>query len=254
MTVSLFRLRSSRNETLTPHSTGRVRILLSVSAFRGFPPEALDFFAELEANNERAWWHDNLDRFETTVKQPMRALLDELDEPYGPFRVFRMNRDVRFSTDKSPYKTAHAALAESDGGSLYYVQFSANGLFLGAGIYHAARDQIERFRRAVADDTSGPALESAIATVRNAGLDVGSGMEEPLKTAPRGYDKDHPRVELLRWKGCISGKDLGAPKWLHTKQVATRVADTWAKAAPLITWLDEHVGASEMPPDDSRRR
>ena len=224
-----------------------------MSEFRGFPPEALDFFAELEAHNERVWWHANLPRFETAVKQPLRALLDELDQ-FGPFRVFRMNRDVRFSNDKSPYKTAHAALSETEGGSLHYVQISANGLFLGAGIYHAARDQVERLRQAVADDRTGPELEQAIAVVRAAGLEVGSGMEEPLKTAPRGFGKDHPRVELLRWKGCIASKDLGAPKWLQTKQVATRVADTWKKAEPLVGWLDRNVGPSELPPDDSRRR
>jgi uncharacterized protein (TIGR02453 family) len=225
-----------------------------VTEFRGFPPDALDFFAELEANNERAWWHASLPRFETAVKQPLRALLDELDDQFGPFRVFRMNRDVRFSNDKSPYKTAHAALSETEGGSLHYVQISANGLFLGAGIYHAARDQVERLRQAVADDRTGPELEQAIAAVRAAGLDVGSGMEEPLKTAPRGFAKDHPRVELLRWKGCISSKELGAPKWLHTKQAAKRVVDTWRKAEPLVNWLDRNVGPSELPPDDSRRR
>ena len=225
-----------------------------MSAFRGFPPEALDFFVELEANNERAWWHANLPRFETAVKQPMRALLDELDDRYGPFRAFRMNRDVRFSNDKSPYKTAHAALSETEGGSLHYVQISANGLFLGAGIYHTARDQVDRLRAAIADDIAGPELEQAIAVVRGAGLEVSSGMEDPLKTAPRGYPKDHPRIELLRWKGCISSKELGAPKWLHTKQVTTRITDTWAKAEPLVSWLDRHVGPRQLPPDETRRR
>ena len=131
-----------------------------------------------------------------------------------------MNRDVRFSNDKSPYKTAHAALSETDGGSLHYVQISANGLFLGAGIYHAARDQVDRLRGAIADDRTGPELEQAIAAVRGAGLEVSGGMEDPLKTAPRGYAKDHPRIDLLRWKGCISSKELGTPKWIHTKQAA----------------------------------
>lgn len=224
------------------------------TSFRGFPAEALDFFVELEANNERAWWHANRGRFDAAVKAPMRALLDELDDRYGPFRVFRMNRDVRFSNDKSPYKTAHAALSGTEGGSLHYVQISANGLFLGAGIYHAARDQIERLRSAVADDRTGPELEAIIAAVRAARLEVGSGMEEPLKTAPRGYAKDHPRVELLRWKGCISSKELGAPKWLHTNQAVTRVVDTWKKAEPLVAWLDQNVGPSQLPPDESRRR
>lgn len=227
---------------------------MNAATFRGFPPEALDFFVELEANNERAWWHANAARFDSAVKEPMRALLNQLDDRYGPFRVFRMNRDVRFSKDKSPYKTAHAALSETEGGSLHYVQVSANGIFLGAGIYHGARDQVERFRRAVDDEHAGPALENAIATVRSAGLQVTSGMEEPLKTAPRGYPKDHPRIELLRWKGCIASKELGTPKWIHTKLAASRIADTWTKAAPLVTWLDDHVGPSQLPPDDAGRR
>jgi uncharacterized protein (TIGR02453 family) len=219
-----------------------------MSDFRGFPPDSLDFFAELEANNERAWWQANKARFEEHVAEPMRALLDELEPRFGAFRAFRMNRDVRFSADKSPYKTAHAAMTETEGGSLHYIQVSASGLLLGAGIYHAARDQIERFRSAVADDRSGPELEAAIAAVRAAKLDVSSGYEPPLATAPRGYDRDHPRIELLRWKACTVLKDHGAPAWLHTRRVVDRVTDTWTKAAPLVAWLDRHIGASELAP------
>jgi uncharacterized protein (TIGR02453 family) len=216
--------------------------------FRGFPPDALDFFAELEANNERAWWQANKDRFEVAVRDPMRAMLDVLEPNFGTFRVFRMNRDVRFSKDKSPYKTAHAALTETEGGSLHYVQISGTGLFVGAGIYHPARDQLDRMRTGVADDVSGPALEDAITAVRRARLDVSPGGEPPLATAPRGFDRQDPRIELLRWKGCIAGKDLGAPGWLHTARAADRVAAAWRKAAPLVAWLDEHVGPSEIAP------
>jgi uncharacterized protein (TIGR02453 family) len=216
--------------------------------FRGFPPEALDFFVELEANNERSWWLANRDRFDQFVRDPMRALLDRLEPQFGTFRVFRMNRDVRFSKDKSPYKTVHGAMTETEGGALHYVHISSAGLYLGAGIYHAAPDQVSRLRQAVADDTTGPALETAIATVRAAGLDVSAGGEPPLRTAPRGFDRDHPRVELLRWKGCIALKDHGAPAWLHTRRVAERVAATWNQAAPIVAWLDAHVGASELQP------
>lgn len=225
-----------------------------MAVFRGFPADALDFFVELEANNERAWWHTNRERFESAVREPMRALLDILEPEFGVFRVFRMNRDVRFSKDKSPYKTAHAAMAETAGGSLHYIQVGANGLFLGAGIYHPARDQLERFRRAVADDSSGPELETAIAAVRAARLDVQGGGEPPLATAPRGFPRDHPRIELLRWKGCIALKDHAAPPWLHTRRVAELVAESWRRAAPVVSWLDRHVGASELTPDTAGRR
>ena len=81
------------------------------------PADALDFFVELEGNNDRPWWQANKERFEQSVAEPMRALLDELEPEFGVFKVFRMNRDVRFSADKSPYKTAHAAVTERDGGA-----------------------------------------------------------------------------------------------------------------------------------------
>lgn len=224
-----------------------------MTAFDGFPVDALDFFAELEAHNERSWWHANRERFEASVSGPMRSLLDALEPEFGTFRVFRMNRDVRFSNDKSPYKTAHAAMTETAGGSSHYIQISATGLFVGGGMYHPARDQLDRFRRAVADDASGPKLEAAIDAVRKARITVEPGHEPPLATAPRGYPKDHPRVTLLRWKGCIALRDLGAPKWLHTRGAIERVAATWRASAPLTNWLDHHVGASELPPDPRGR-
>lgn len=218
-------------------------------AFTGFPADGLQFFTELEANNNRTWWHENKSRFESSVRGPMRALLDELEPSYGIFRSFRPNRDTRFSKDKSPYKTAHAAMTETEGGSSLYIQLGANGLFIGAGMYHPMKDQLERMRAAIDDDRTGPALAQAVKTVRQARIDVGPGHDAPLKTAPRGYDSDHPRIELLRWKGVIAGKELGAPKWLNTRRAVQRVSQVWDTAAPLIDWLDANVGPSEVPPD-----
>lgn len=92
-------------------------VTVSGRGFAGFPKDSQAFFTELEANNERTWWLANKPRFDTNVAGPMRAMLDELEPELGTFRVFRMNRDVRFSNDKSPYKTAHAGMTETDGGS-----------------------------------------------------------------------------------------------------------------------------------------
>src|SRR5688572_5005861 len=177
-----------------------------MAGFTGFPPDALDFFVELEGNNDRPWWQANKERFEASVAEPMGALLDELEPEFGRFKVFRMNRDVRFSADKSPYKTAHAAMTEGDGGAASYVQISAAGLLVGAGVYHMARDQLERFRGAVGHDGSGAEIEAAIAAARRARLDI-AGIEPALATAPRGWPKDHPRVHLLRMKGLITVRD-----------------------------------------------
>jgi uncharacterized protein (TIGR02453 family) len=222
-------------------------VAASPSRFTGFPDDALAFFAELTAHNERAWWQANKDRFESSVRDPMRALLDELEPEWGTLVPFRMNRDTRFSKDKSPYKTAHAAMGETEGGSSHYVQLSAAGLFVGAGMYHLARDQLVRFREAVDDDPTAAGLESAVAAVRRAGLEVTGGASQ-LATAPRGWPRDHPRIELLRWTGAISNRDFGAPAWLGTRRPVSEVSKVWARSAPLVDWLDRHVGPSEIPP------
>jgi uncharacterized protein (TIGR02453 family) len=215
--------------------------------FTGFPADALDFFVELEGNNERPWWQANRERFDTSVADPMRALLDRLEPEFGAFKVFRMNRDVRFSADKSPYKTAHAAVSYGDGGTATYVQFSANGLYAGGGMYHMASDQLERFRRAVADETHGTELEAALAAAKRARLDIAAA-EPPLITAPRGWPKDHPRIALLRMRGLITGRELGTPAWLHTSRAASEVAKVWRGGAAVNAWLEANVGASEVPP------
>jgi len=218
-----------------------------VTRFRGFPQDTTEFFAELAVNNRREWWLANKPRFDASVRDPMRALLDELEATWGTLVAFRMNRDTRFSSDKAPYKTAHAAMGETEGGSAHYVQIAGDGLFAGAGMYHLARDQLARFRAAVGDDRSGAALLSATAAATGAGLEVTGGASQ-LVSAPRGWPRDHPRIEQLRWTGCVASRQFGAPVWLGTRRVVTEVARVWERAAPVVAWLDTHVGPSELPP------
>ena len=216
--------------------------------FRGFPPECLTFYEGLERDNSRSYWTANRDVFESAVRGPMRELLVTLGEQWGPFHVFRPNRDVRFSKDKSPYKTALGAVGESERAAHFYVQISAKGLFVGSGFYQLAPDQLERFRAAVDDGRSGARLVKLVREVEAAGLDV--AVRDPLKTAPRGYAKDHPRVELLRGKGLTAGREFPIRKWLHTAAVRERVVETWAAARPVYSWLERHVGPSSVPPPE----
>ena len=220
--------------------------------FRGFPAEGLEFFAALAGNNTREFWHANKETFETSVRDPLRAFLDSVADEFGTFHLFRMNRDVRFSKDKSPYKTAQGAVTETDGGSTHYIHLGADGLFVGGGMYHLARDQIANYRDAVADDRTGPALERAIAAVRKAKVEVSHGYEEPLKTAPKGYPKDHPRIDLLRWKGVIAHRQIGAPAWLHTRKAGAEITKVWRSSAPVLDWLDANVGPSTLAPPEGR--
>src|ERR671912_1838459 len=172
----------------------------------GFRAEATQFFADLEDDNSREFWRANAEVFEREVKQPMLALLESLPERYQPFRLYRMNRDLRFTRDKSPYKTQQGALSEAEGGD-YYLHVDGAGLLVAAGAYQLEPDQLERFRGAVDDARKGKALERILADLEQQEVATGMGMPA-LKTAPRGYAKDHPRINLLRRKGLVGSRTL----------------------------------------------
>ena len=218
-----------------------------MTAFRGWPDSALDFYEGLEADNSKAYWLDHKDVYEQDVKAPMEAMLADLAAEFGEHRIFRPYRDTRFSRDKSPYKTTIAAII-GDG----YVQLSAHGLMAGAGKYDMANDQLERFRDAVMAETSGRELAAVVDKLLAARIEVTA--METLKTAPRGYPKDHPRIELLRHKGLVVMKEWPAGAWLRTAGAKKRVVDLFHAAAPLVAWLERHVGAADNAEAVGRRR
>jgi len=163
--------------------------------------------------------------------------------------VFRPNRDVRFSKDKSPYKTRCYAVAEGEGGESYYVEVSAKGLVVATGYWMMANDQLDRYRYAVDDDRAGAALEGVVAGVRQQGLDIeGPG----LTTAPRGYPRDHPRVALLRHKSVAAMRRFPPAAWLGTPAAADRIVEVWWASGELNEWLARHVGPSTLPPPEPR--
>ena len=206
-------------------------------AFKGWPDSALAFYEGLEADNSKAYWLDHKDVYERDVKAPMEALLTELAAEFGAWRLFRPYRDTRFSRDKSPYKTNVAARI-GDG----YVHLSADGLVAGAGRYHMEPDQLQRFRRAIDDDKSGTKLQGVVDALGRAGLDVHA--MEVLKTAPKGYPKEHPRIELLRMKGLVVMRSWEPAAWLSTAAPKKRVVEVFRAARPMLAWLDDHVGPS----------
>jgi uncharacterized protein (TIGR02453 family) len=218
-------------------------------AFAGFPEEAVRFYEGLIAENNRTYWLANKPVYESAVRAPMLALLDELAD-HGPFHVFRPNKDVRFSKDKTPYKDHIAAYGESEAGSGFYVQFSVTGMIAGSGYYHMAADQLDRFREALDSDAIGGEIAAITERLGAKGLEfsaIGS-----LKTAPRGYPRDHPRIDLLRLKGLVGTRRWKPAKWMQTKAVVQRVRDTWDLAEPMSAWLDSHVGPSTIPPDEDQ--
>jgi uncharacterized protein (TIGR02453 family) len=204
-------------------------------SFKGWPESALHFFEGLEADNSKAYWLDHKEVYEHDVRAPMEALLAELRDDFGAARLLRPYRDTRFSRDKSPYKTAAAAMIGNG-----YVQLSGDGLLAGVGTYHMTTDQLTRFRAAVAADGAGRRLQKVVEVLRKSGLSVHA--METLKSAPKGYPKEHPRIELLRLKGLVTSRSWAPAAWLHTARAKARVVEVFTAGAPLVAWLDAQVG------------
>ncbi len=204
-------------------------------AFHGWPADALEFYEGLEADNSKTYWTANRSMYDELVLAPMTDLLIELAGEFGEWKIFRPYRDVRFSADKTPYKTAIGARIGAG-----YVQLSADGLMAGSGLYHMDSGQLARYRAAVAHDRTGTELEKAIKAVVKKGIDVrGHGT---LKTAPRGYSADHPRVELLRHKGLTTWQEWDVEAWLGTAAAKKRVVDFLRGSRPVVDWLQANAG------------
>ena len=202
--------------------------------------EALDFFEGLEADNSKTYWIEHKATYDEKVLAPMVDLLAELEDEFGPTKVFRPYRDVRFSADKTPYKTNIGAMLGSG-----YVQLTAAGLSAGLGMYMMAPDQLTRYRGAVAGDSTGAELERVIGTIERKKIHVHG--HHALKTVPRGYDKEHPRGELLKNKGITAWQDWPPAAWLSRPAAKDRIVEFMRTSAPLMSWLDSHVGPSTTP-------
>jgi uncharacterized protein (TIGR02453 family) len=206
-------------------------------SFTGIPTAALDFYEDLEADNTKSFWTAHKHVYEESVKAPLDALCAELEKNYGPAKLFRPYRDVRFAKDKTPYKTHQGAWFGESG---LYLQVSAAGLFVAGGYWQTSPAQVGRLRRAVDDDVAGPALERVLAGVRRKQCEIGG---EQLTRVPGGFAKDHPRAELLRYKTLTARRDLGCPAWLSTPKAKAEIVKAWRGLQPLVEWLDTHVGS-----------
>jgi uncharacterized protein (TIGR02453 family) len=213
-------------------------------AFSGWPSEALEFYEGLEADNSKAYWTANKAVYEDLVRAPMEELIAELVAQLGEGRIYRPYRDVRFSADKTPYKTAISASFTKRG----YIQLGASGLGAGAGMWMMASDQLDNYRKAVDADKTGTELLALAAKIEKQGIEVGG--HGALKSAPRGYPKDHPRVDLLRQKGLTAWRSWPVEAWLGTKAAKTHLLKFFEASQPLDDWLARNVGDSELPPSD----
>jgi uncharacterized protein (TIGR02453 family) len=210
--------------------------------FRGFAPEVFAWFAGLERDNSKAYFTSTRDLYDADVRGGLEAMLEELRAAFGgEVKLFRQQRNLRFARDRSaPYKTRTYGLLHGVDGpaAALYAELSARGLYAGTGYHQLEADQLERFRAAVVDDTAGKELAEVVAAARAGGLDV---VGEVLRTAPRGFPRDHPRVALLRHKALVAGRSLPGEGGIGREEALEHVAATWRAAEPINAWLAEHV-------------
>jgi uncharacterized protein (TIGR02453 family) len=218
--------------------------------FEGFPDEGLVFYEGLEADNSKTYWTRNKGDYDAYVRKPLLAMLEELEQEFGAAKVFRPYRDVRFSNDKTPYKTHQGAVVvpEGRGAGAWYVQISADGLHVAGGAWRLESDQVDRFRRAVADDVQGPRLEQEVDRLAAAGFEIRG---DRLIRVPSGYAADAPRVELLKHKALHAARSWEPTDWLHERRALEEVRSAWRELQTLNVWLADNVGATSKEP---RRR
>ncbi|MEH3033173.1 MAG: DUF2461 domain-containing protein [Aeromicrobium erythreum] len=208
-----------------------------MSTFAGFPEAALDFYDDLEVDNSKTFWEANRATYDTAVAAPMKALVAALEDEFGVAKVFRPYRDVRFSKDKTPYKTHQGAFVAVAPATGYYVQVGAPGVRTGAGFYRAEPARLAAVRAAIDHAEHGAEMQRIVRRLEKDGFVVGG---ETVKTVPRGYDSDHPRIDLLRHKSLTVGRDHGFAPYVHTAELLDRVRADWRATTPLVEWLQRH--------------
>lgn len=213
--------------------------------FDGWPPAMYAFWEGLAASNDRGWFAAHRHEFDEHVLAPMQSFLSTV-EHLGPARIFRLHRDVRFSADKTPYKTQLGATIDLSARGVLYLHVDATGITIGSGFPALDASGLERFRRAVEADASGAEIAQLVASLRQRGHAVGTvqggvvgGCD--LKRVPRPFAPDHPRGELLRLKRLLAAQHQPHPAWLHTGLARDRILATWDAQSTLGAWGERHL-------------
>jgi uncharacterized protein (TIGR02453 family) len=220
--------------------------------FSGYPKDCLDFLDDLAANNNKAWFQENKTRYEESVLEPSRAFVrvlarrfpQELSpgltaDPRINKSLFKIYRDIRFSKDKTPFKT-HVGLWFWEGGSRrmewpgFYFHLEPNRLFLAAGMHIFPKAVLPVYRNAVVHEKLGPALVKLEKDLKNNGLDL-SGRY--YKIVPRGFDKGHANARFLLYNGLTLACESVAGKKVHQKSLVDHCLATWQEMLPLHKWL-----------------
>ena len=216
----------------------------STATSTGLDSDAFTFYTELEHNQNKEWWLANKQRYDTRVKAPVERLVDALGGEFGPLKIFRPYKDVRFSADKRPYKDHLGLVTADDSSATYYLQLSRHGLMLAGGLYQPAREQLARFREIVDDNRLVGDLEATLDEVGESGFAIMT--TDALATAPRGFRSDHPKIALLRLKRLAISVEHAPASWMHgddrgESQLVNRVRASWRTVRVWNDWIAENL-------------
>ncbi|MCS6327147.1 MAG: DUF2461 domain-containing protein [Nitrospira sp.] len=218
------------------------------TGFLGFPRETFSFLSDLSLNNRKTWFDTNKDRFRHVVEQPVQdfvaVMCARLIHTFKGIKhlegkVFRIHRDIRFSKDKRPYKT-HIGIRFSEDASkncaapFFYVQLEAEKLLFATGQKEFEGVALDRYRTAVIDSHSGPALSRLMQQLHNTGIALKG---EQLQNIPRGYPADHVRADLLRFKGLYAESSLPVTEQVYSPRIVQLCLDQFSRGKPLYEWL-----------------
>lgn len=207
--------------------------------FAGFPVAALDFFDDLEVDNTRSFWEQHKAVYADSIKAPMTALTAALAPEFGDAKIFRPHRDVRFAKDKTPYKTHQGAFVAAGPATGWYVEVSSRGVRTGAGFYDADAPRLAAIRAAIDEERRGTELERMLGALEADGWEIGG---DRLKTSPRGYAADHPRIALLRHRSMSVGRSHGFEPIIHTTELLDVVRADWRALRPFVEWVATNAG------------
>jgi uncharacterized protein (TIGR02453 family) len=223
--------------------------------FLGFDRDAMQFWHELAAEMSKDWFAANKPRYQSVWVEPLMALLRTvargLSPAYRPFKlaepgVLRIHRDLRFSRDRTPYKTHIAGLIRlagdpiaQAGNAVLYLQLGVEEEIAGVGCYHFDAARVARWRRAVVG-APGRDLLRIIARLRDLGYQAGG--YESYARVPRGFAADHPRAELLKYQGLVCRFPTIPAGLLYRPALARWLLGHARAAAPLVIWLRRQLG------------
>jgi uncharacterized protein (TIGR02453 family) len=220
--------------------------------FKGFPKQTLTFFRTLSQNNTKMWFDQNKEMYEQHVMIPARDFILAMGvrlkkiapgiqaDPRVNKSLFRLNRDIRFSPDKTPYKT-HLGIWFWEGPrprmecSGFYFHLEPQKFMLGCGLYAFPKDMLETYRQSVVHPTHGPALTKAITAIKKI-KEYYIG-EQHYKKIPQGYDPSHKNAALLLYSGLYAGVEMPVSEVLLTADLVELCFDHYKKMLPLHQWL-----------------